>query len=106
MDKEKNSFDASCENDLCNLQKNIADLVAYVELRALSKQQDTHTALKQSQYRLIKYKELLLHAEHLDETALLLMYTELSKVEKSIAKLGVDALTITIDRLDKAFLNN
>ncbi|WP_114764988.1 hypothetical protein [Vibrio rhodolitus] len=106
MARDDISFDANCEEDLSILQNYIAELVAYVELRAINKNQQTQIALRESQYRLIKYKELLLHAEYIDETDLLLMYTELSKVEKSIAKLGVEALTIAINQLDNTFINS
>ncbi|GAB2645042.1 hypothetical protein [Vibrio panuliri] len=101
MERDQKVFDANCESDLSNLQKMIADLIAYLELKASSSQQETHLMLRQSQHRLLTYKDLLLHAQHLEESELLLMYTELSKYEKAIAKLGDEALGITIDRLEQ-----
>ncbi|MGF1909404.1 hypothetical protein L4C38_08190 [Vibrio kasasachensis] len=100
MDREKNNTDADCESYLRNLQQMIADLIGYVEVKAKGKGLDRATALRQSQLRLLKYKELLLHESHIEESELLLSYIELSKIEKSIAKLGVQALSITIDALE------
>ncbi len=101
MEKEKIHINANCESSLSNLQHIIADLISYIESRAQSKGLDRVTTLRQSQQRLLKYKELLLHKSHIEESELLLSYIELSKIEKSIAKLGVQALTITIDGLEK-----
>lgn len=101
MEKESVHIDANCKNSLSNLQQIIADLIDYVESRAQSKGLNRVTTLRQSQQRLLQYKELLLHKSHIEESELLLCYIELSKIEKSIAKLGVQALTQTIDELEK-----
>ncbi|EGU32537.1 hypothetical protein [Vibrio scophthalmi] len=101
MNKNNEIFDAECNESLRNLRLLIAKLINDIEQIAMDSQDESLTRIKQSQYRLLKYKELLLHLPHIDESELLFARTELSKNEKQIAKLGFEALTFAIDELDK-----
>ena len=101
MKKNNEIFDAECNESLRNLRLLLAKLINDIEQFAKGSNDDFCARIKQSQYRLLKYKELLMHLPHIDESELLFARTELSKNEKQIAKLGIEALTFAIDELDK-----
>ncbi|MGI3063811.1 hypothetical protein ACRTEL_05110 [Vibrio diabolicus] len=58
---------------------------------------------RQSQQRLMNYKELYLHKESIGEVELQIAYENMSVTEKRVADMGVSALTYIIGALDKAY---
>ncbi|WP_226422076.1 hypothetical protein [Vibrio sp. E14] len=58
---------------------------------------------RQSQQRLMNYKELYLHKESIGEVELQIAYENMSVTEKQVADMGVSALTYIIGALDKAY---
>ncbi len=56
---------------------------------------------RESQLRLMNYKELYLHRESIGEVELSALYENMSVTEKEIADAGVSALTFIIEALDK-----
>ncbi|NVC50250.1 hypothetical protein [Vibrio diabolicus] len=58
---------------------------------------------RQSQQRLMNYKELYLHKESIGEVELQITYENMSVTEKQVADMGVPALTYIIGALDKAY---
>lgn len=58
---------------------------------------------RQSQQRLMNYKELYLHKESIGEVELQIAYENMSVTERHVADMGVSALTYIIGALDKAY---
>lgn len=56
--------------------------------------------MRESQLRLMNYKELYLHRESIGEEELQALYEKMSVIEKAIADKGVSALTYIIEALD------
>lgn len=57
---------------------------------------------RESQLRLMNYKELYLHRESIGEEELQTLYKSMSKTEKVIADEGIRALTYMIQALDES----
>lgn len=57
---------------------------------------------RESQLRLMNYKELYLHRESIGEEELQTLYKSMSKTEKVIADEGTHALTYMIQALDES----
>ncbi|KII76450.1 hypothetical protein [Vibrio renipiscarius] len=100
MDKNNERYDAECDESFRNMQLLIGKLIADIEKMANGSSDEFYARINKSQYRLLKYKELLMHLPHIDESELFFARTELSKNEKQIAKFGIEALTVAIDELD------
>ncbi|MGP8308523.1 hypothetical protein [Vibrio sp. YIC-376] len=63
--------------------------------------ENTIALTRESQFRLMNYKELYLHRESIGEEELQTLYETMSVIEKVIADEGVSALTYTIEALDR-----
>ncbi|EGU47912.1 hypothetical protein VII00023_06237 [Vibrio ichthyoenteri ATCC 700023] len=101
MNKNNEKYDAESDEAFRNLQQLIAKLISDIGQNANESGKEVWVELKRSQYRLLKYKELLLHQEHIAESELFLARTELSSNEKKLGHLGIDALSMAINALDK-----
>ncbi|WP_162064506.1 hypothetical protein [Vibrio taketomensis] len=102
MDKNNNHTDASCENEHCNLQILFAHLLNEIKDKAEQSGNNTQELIHRSQNRLHKYKDLVIHLPHIDESEVFLMYTSLSPAERKFAKAGTEALSFAIDALEQA----
>ncbi|MDA0148986.1 hypothetical protein [Vibrio sp. LaRot3] len=82
------------------MQNLFNQLIAQFEQASNGNLEQLIARLKVSQHRFLTYKELLIHRELLDESEVLIAYTHLSKAEKQLAKLGLEAISFTIDALE------
>ncbi len=58
---------------------------------------------RESQRRLMNYKELYLHRDSIGEEELMTLYEKMTVVEKEVADESISALTFIIDALDKMY---
>lgn len=83
------------------MQRVLEKLVSETVEKQLSSKQSAAALIRESQLRLMNYKELYLHRESIGEEELTKLYEKMSGVEKEVADEGISALTFMIEALDK-----
>ncbi|MGR5194301.1 hypothetical protein [Vibrio rotiferianus] len=82
------------------LQRILDNLLEEIRANCRETNIDIVWLVKESQQRLMTYKELNLHRAVIDERELIEAFSNLSVVEKQLIKLGEDTLTEIILELD------
>lgn len=89
------------ETDVRKMQRILLQLLEETRHDNLSSQTDVRWLIRESQKRLMMYKEVYLHRSDLGEGELKQSYDNMTLMERSVADLGIAALTYVIDALDK-----
>lgn len=89
------------ETDIRKMQRILDTLLSEIADKQQTSGGDVLALTRQSQSRLMNYKELYLHRELIGEDELQTLYNNMSETEKVIADEGVDALTYMIQALDE-----
>ncbi|CAH1597733.1 conserved hypothetical protein [Vibrio jasicida] len=78
----------------------LEQLLAEIRNRSCDIRLDVTWLTRESQKRLMKYKELFLHRGYIEQAELEQTYENLSPMERSVADMGIAAMTYIIDALD------
>ncbi|MGR5130952.1 hypothetical protein [Vibrio alfacsensis] len=89
------------ETDVRKMQRILRQLLEETRHDNLSSQTDARGLTRESQKRLMMYKEVYLHRSDLDEGELKQSYDNMTLMERAVADRGIAALTYIIDALDK-----
>ncbi|MHA2708627.1 hypothetical protein [Vibrio owensii] len=101
MEKYQLYKSISGEVSIRKMQRVLEQLLDEIRNRSRDSRLDMTWLTRESQKRLMKYKELFLHRCDLDQSELNQTYENLSLIERLVADMGVAALTYIIDALDK-----
>ena len=101
--KEKYQFykSISGEVNIRKMQRILDQLLDEIRNRSRDTRLDVTWLTRESQKRLMNYKELFLHRSDIEQQELVQSYEHLSLMERSVADLGIAVLTYIIDALDK-----
>ncbi|WP_098414505.1 hypothetical protein [Vibrio sp. ES.051] len=83
------------------MQRILDQLLNEIDDKHRATRKDVVTLTRESQQRLMHYKELYLHRESLGEGELQIVYQNMTITEQCLANMGVLALTHVIKALDK-----
>ncbi|AUV88891.1 hypothetical protein [Vibrio campbellii] len=101
MEKYQIYKSISGEVDVRKMQRVLEQLLAEIRNRSRDIRLDVTWLTRESQKRLMKYKELFLHRSYIDQAELDQTYENLSSMERLVSDMGIAALTYIIDALDK-----
>jgi hypothetical protein len=101
MEKYQIYKSISGELDIRKMQRVLEQLLAEIRNRSRDIRLDVTWLTRESQKRLMKYKELFLHRGYIDQAELDQTYENLSSMERLVSDMGIAALTYIIDALDK-----
>ncbi len=88
------------EKYVCKMQRILNKLRSEIMDKQKLSGESVHALTRESQLRLMNYKELHLHRESIGEDELNTVYEKMSVTEREIADEGVSALGFIIERLD------
>ncbi|WCP82433.1 hypothetical protein PQE20_23605 [Vibrio harveyi] len=91
----------SGEVNIRKMQRILDQLLDEIRNRSRDTRLDVTWLTRESQKRLMNYKELFLHRSDIEQQELVQSYENLSLMERSVADLGIAVLTYIIDALDK-----
>ena len=101
MEKYQFYKSISGEVDIHKMQRILDQLLDEIRNRSRDTRLDVTWLTRESQKRLMNYKELFLHRSDIEQQELVQSYEHLSLMERSVADLGIAVLTYIIDALDK-----
>ncbi|PAW09957.1 hypothetical protein B6K85_14385 [Vibrio sp. V1B] len=100
MEKYQLYKSISGEVSIRKMQCVLEQLLAEIRNRSCDIRLDVTWLTRESQKRLMKYKELFLHRGYIEQAELEQTYENLSPMERSVADMGIAAMTYIIDALD------
>ncbi|WP_050925670.1 hypothetical protein [Vibrio harveyi] len=101
MEKYQFYKSISGEANIRKMQRILDQLLDEIRNRSRDTRLDVTWLTRESQKRLMNYKELFLHRSDIEQQELVQSYEHLSLMERSVADLGIAVLTYIIDALDK-----
>ncbi|MGR5122161.1 hypothetical protein ACPV33_05630 [Vibrio harveyi] len=101
MEKYQSYKSISGEVNIRKMQRILDQLLDEIRNRSRDTRLDVTWLTRESQKRLMNYKELFLHRSDIEQQELVQSYEHLSLMERSVADLGIAVLTYIIDALDK-----
>ena len=102
MEHYQSCHSTTNETDIRKMQRILDTLLSEIVDKQQTSGGDVLALTRESQSRLMNYKELYLHRELIGEEELQTRYNNMSETEKVIADEGVDALTYMIQALDES----
>ncbi|TOA95298.1 hypothetical protein CGK17_03575 [Vibrio parahaemolyticus] len=102
MEKHQSYKSITAKVSIRKMQRILDQLLNEIDEKHRASKENVVTLTRQSQHRLMGYKELYLHREAIAESELLLAYESMSDTEKQIADMGLSELTYAIEALDRA----
>ncbi|MEX3071124.1 hypothetical protein AB3Y13_04840 [Vibrio alginolyticus] len=103
MENDQSHYAIASEKSIRKLQRILDRLISEIVDKQRHLIQSTAALTRESQLRLMNYKELYLHRDSIGEEELMKLYENMSVVEKEIADEGISALTFIIEALDKMY---
>ncbi|WP_050940895.1 hypothetical protein [Vibrio harveyi] len=101
MEKYQFYKSISGEVNIRKMQRILDQLLDEIRNRSRDTRLDVTWLTRESQKRLMNYKELFLHRSDIEQQELVQSYEHLSLMERSVADSGIAVLTYIIDALDK-----
>ncbi|MCA0936456.1 hypothetical protein LCL85_13025 [Vibrio alginolyticus] len=101
MENYQSHYAIASEESVRKLQRILDKLISEMVDKQHYSGQSAVILTRESQLRLMNYKELYLHRDSIGEEELMTLYEKMSVVEKEIADEGISALTFIIEALDK-----
>ncbi|GBK97941.1 hypothetical protein VH1709_contig00018-0055 [Vibrio harveyi] len=101
MEKYQFYKSISGEVNIRKMQRILDQLLDEIRNRSRDTRLDVTWLTRESQKRLMNYKELFLHRSDIEQQELVQSYEHLSLMERSVADLGIAVLTYIIDALDE-----
>ena len=102
MENYQSYHSTTNETDIRKMQRILDALLSEIADKQQTSGGDVLALTRESQSRLMNYKELYLHRKSIGEEELQTLYKSMSKTEKVIADEGADALTYMIQALDES----
>ncbi|BCB45060.1 MULTISPECIES: hypothetical protein [Vibrio] len=103
MEKYQSYKSIETKSSIRKMQRILDQLFSELDEQHRVTKENVVALTRQSQQRLMNYKELYLHKESIGEVELQIAYENMSVTEKQVADMGVSALTYIIGALDKAY---
>jgi hypothetical protein len=100
MGNYQSCYSTTSEEFICKMQRILDKLRSEIAFKGPVSRESNMALMRESQLRLMNYKELYLHRESIGEEELQALYEKMSVIEKAIADKGVSALTYIIEALD------
>ncbi len=101
MENYQSYHSITSETFIRKMQRILDKLQSEIAAKQQSSKETIAALTRESQLRLMNYKELYLHRESIGEVELSALYENMSVTEKEIADEGISALTFIIEALDK-----
>ena len=101
MEKYQSYKSIETKSSIRKMQRILDQLLDEIRNRSRDTRLDVTWLTRESQKRLMNYKELFLHRSDIEQQELVQSYEHLSLMERSVADLGIAVLTYIIDALDK-----
>ncbi|MFM2647668.1 hypothetical protein [Vibrio diabolicus] len=103
MEKYQSYKSIETKSSIRKMQRILYQLFSELDEQHRVTKENVVALTRQSQQRLMNYKELYLHKESIGEVELQIAYENMSVTEKQVADMGVSALTYIIGALDKVY---